>query len=104
MTMAVFGFFTTLSKLVDADPQRFQEIFTQNFARVDRIQHLLVCHFDTSMIIDDFNVLCAAITPFKADPPLHIDTYGILSLSVALQGMKPIPGIQHQGIQAGSRI
>ncbi len=45
-----------------------------------------------SMVIDDFNVLCSAVGPDKADSPLIIDSDAVLALPVAGQSFEPISG------------
>jgi hypothetical protein len=52
------------------------------------------------MIIDNFDLEGIAVMPFKTNPPLLVDGYGILSFPVTSQSMKSVSRIQHQSIQA----
>jgi hypothetical protein len=44
------------------------------------------------MVVGYFHVICIAVFPAKADPPLVIGGYGVLPGPVSLQGMEPIVG------------
>jgi len=44
----------------------------------------------TSMIIDDFNELGAAIAPLETDTPLIVDPDAVLTATIALQRFQPI--------------
>jgi hypothetical protein len=66
----------------------------------------------TSMIIDDFDELGAAIAPFEANPPLVVDANAVLTATNALQCFQPIArrsaqiaqlrgGVDHVKLAAG---
>jgi len=44
------------------------------------------------MIVNYFNVQRIAVFPAKADSPLIVDPYTVLSLAVAFQGFKTVSG------------
>ena len=44
------------------------------------------------MVIDDLNVVCVAIPPSEADPPLIVDPDAVLALAISLERFKPITG------------
>jgi len=46
------------------------------------------------MIVNYFNVQRIAVFPAKADSPLIVDPYTVLSLAVAFQGFKTVLGLQ----------
>jgi hypothetical protein len=43
------------------------------------------------MVIDDFDVLGAAVRPSEADAPLVVDANAVLALPVSPQGLQPVP-------------
>ena len=51
------------------------------------------------MIVDDLYILGSRCGPAKAQAPLIVNTNAVLTLSVALQGLKPIAGWRSQEIQ-----
>jgi len=52
------------------------------------------------MVIDDFYIEGVPVMPFKADPPLFVDTYCVLPFPFTFKSVKHVSRIQHQGIQA----
>jgi hypothetical protein len=42
------------------------------------------------MVIDNFHVIRAIVTPLKTNTPLRIDANAVLSFSVAPQGLQPV--------------
>jgi hypothetical protein len=53
------------------------------------------------MVIHDFDVIAMAVAPDEADPPLIVDANGVLSFSVAPQGLQLIAGRRGQDAQLG---
>src|ERR1039457_4689221 len=51
------------------------------------------------MIIDDLDAFRGAFAPDEADSPLIIDPYTMLALSIAAQGLQPIPWNRRQVLQ-----
>lgn len=49
-----------------------------------------ISHNFTLMVIDDFDVLDAVFIPFKADPPLPVDTDGVLAIAVPAQRFQAV--------------
>jgi hypothetical protein len=67
------------------------------------------------MIIRDFYVVCIAIQPYEADPPLIIDTYAVLARTITPQRLQAVPrrhpqiiqscrGIQHLKLSSGDPL
>jgi hypothetical protein len=57
------------------------------------------------VIVNNFNVLGAAVTPTKANPPLLVDADRVLSGPIAPECFKPIAGRRTKVIQiAGSGL
>ena len=56
------------------------------------------------MIILNDRVLWACLSPVKANPPLTVDPYTVLTFSVPFQSLKPIPRRNSQGIQGGCSV
>jgi len=56
------------------------------------------------MVIDDFHIVGVPVTPFKADPPLFVDTNCVLPFPFTSKSVKRVSGIQHQGIQTRSGV
>jgi len=54
------------------------------------------------MIICYFYIVRITFMPFKTNPPLPVDTYGILPFSISPQSMKFITRIKHQRFKAWS--
>jgi len=46
----------------------------------------------TSVVIDNFDVLRAIGARDKANPPLGVDTYAVLSFTIAAERFQAIPG------------
>jgi hypothetical protein len=42
------------------------------------------------MIIDDLDFVRIAITPYKTDPPLVVDPYAVLALTIAGEFLEPL--------------
>ena len=57
------------------------------------------------MVIDNFDIDWAgrAVRPFKANPPLVIDTDAVLALPVALECFQPVAGQGGEIFQARRR-
>ncbi len=55
------------------------------------------------MVIDDFHIKGILVAPHEANTPLIIDTYTVLSRSIALQLLKPIRRRNPQRIELRSR-
>jgi hypothetical protein len=56
------------------------------------------------MVVDDFNVVGVAMLPDKADPPLIVDAYAVLTRAVALQGFQPVTRRYAQILDAPSPV
>jgi hypothetical protein len=56
------------------------------------------------MIIDDFNIVRIASSPYKANPPALIDTDAMLSLPIANEFLKAVSGRNTQIVQHSSNI
>ena len=54
-----------------------QKVLEQDLARVDRL--VLSGGHKPSVVIDDFNLVCVALNPAEAYPPLVVDPYAELS-------------------------
>ena len=44
----------------------------------------------SSVIIDDLDLVSVAITPYKTDPPLIVDSNAVLALAIAGEFLEPI--------------
>jgi hypothetical protein len=56
------------------------------------------------MIIDDFNIICIASSPYKANAPALVDTDAVLSLPITDELLKMVSGWNTQIIQRSSNI
>lgn len=56
------------------------------------------------VIIDDFDIMCIAISPDKADAPLPIYADRMLACAVAFQGFETIGRRNPQIFQRGCRV
>jgi hypothetical protein len=56
------------------------------------------------MIVDDLNLLSAAIAPYEANPPLIVDSDRVLASAVALERFEPIARRLTQIIQCADAI
>jgi hypothetical protein len=56
------------------------------------------------MIIDDFDVLGAGISPSETHPELIVDPDAVLSLSIAFKGFQTIPGWNAKVIQPSRNL
>jgi hypothetical protein len=82
---------------IHAEFERLHEFCAQNFARVDRRKSFLrLSHECSLMIVDDINIVCIALAPYKAEPPLVVDPDAVLSLSIAVQGFQTISRRSYQ--------
>ena len=75
------------AELVLTDVHWLQEFLIQDFTGMYRWDLL---HFFTSMVVDDFNVICVVILPSETDSPLSVDANTVLSFPFAGQGLKLI--------------
>src|SRR5680860_327587 len=76
------------SYAVLADPHRLDELFEQNFSRMDRGKPLW--HHNLLVVIDDFYVVRVSRPPAKTDPPLPIDANAVLPGAVAVEPLQPV--------------
>jgi len=56
------------------------------------------------MIIGYLYIVRITFLPFKTNPPLLVDTYGILSFSISSQGVKIIAWVKHQRFETWSSM
>ena len=60
--------------------------------------------FSPSVVVDNFYVFGPCVRPAKAYSPLFINTDAVLSLSVACERLKVIPGRRLQELQRCGRL
>jgi len=48
------------------------------------------------MIVDDLDIICIAIPPTEADPPLVVNSYRVLALTIPMQRLQAIAGWRRQ--------
>jgi len=51
------------------------------------------------MIVDDLDLVGVAIAPYKTDPPLVVDPYAVLALTIAGQLLEPVSGRNPEVLQ-----
>jgi hypothetical protein len=56
------------------------------------------------MVINDFNVIHIAAFPGKADAPLFVDPYAVLSLPVMMQCLQMVGRRDSQGFKNARRV
>jgi len=56
------------------------------------------------VIIDDLNVVGVSVKPNKAETPLIVDSYAMLSLPIAAQSFQTIPWRRYQVTEFGGAI
>ena len=61
--------------------------------------HSVSCHAFASMIVDDFNVPRAVVSPAKADSPLVVDPDAVLPTSIAGKFLEPVAGRDAKVVQ-----
>jgi hypothetical protein len=79
------------SKSVLSYPERLNEIFKQDFSRMNG-RHISFHFFPPSAAIGYLNIFRAAVTPFKTDSPLIVYPNTQLVLAVAGQLFEPVSG------------
>ena len=57
-----------------------------------------------SVVVNDLNLLRSGVTPSKTDPPPVIDPDAVLTRSIALKTLKPIPRGNAQLLEARRRV
>jgi hypothetical protein len=56
------------------------------------------------VVVSHFYFIGVAALEAKTDPPLLVDEYGVLALSVSVQGMQPIAGGDSEIIEPFSEV
>jgi hypothetical protein len=56
------------------------------------------------VIIDDLDVKNVTFTPPETDPPLLVDPYAVLALSIALQSLELVQAWNRKGFQVSSGV
>jgi hypothetical protein len=64
----------------------------------------LDAHKNSSVVINDFNLVRVGALPVKANPPLVIDADTPLATAITSQSLKPIAWGHHQRPQVDRRI
>ena len=70
------------------------ELFLEDLTRMYRGRFL--SHSTLLVIVDYLNIKCVTPSPYEADTPLIVDPNAMLSLPVALENLKSIPGWHSQ--------
>jgi hypothetical protein len=78
------------SEPVDAEAQRFHELFQQNLAGMNRVKQFVSRHRHTSVVINDFDLVGITMPPDEANPPFVIDANAMLPVAVAFQCFQPV--------------
>jgi hypothetical protein len=78
-----------LRQMVLADLHRLQKILKQDLPRMDR-RKVALCHLLPSVIVNNFYIIGITVTPDKADAPLIVHPYAMLSLAIMGQRLKSI--------------
>jgi hypothetical protein len=76
-----------LRETVFSDAHGRQKFFGEDFPGRNVTKQLT---FHGSMIIYNFDIICVALAPTKADPPLIIDPNTMLSSPVSFQGLQTV--------------
>jgi hypothetical protein len=82
------GYGRVLCQPVLRDGHGRKEFFLKNFPRMDRIHFLFVHGLFPLMVVNDFDLVCASISPDKANSPLSIDSNAVLSFSIPMQTLE----------------
>lgn len=56
------------------------------------------------MVVDDFDIPCRTVAPYKANAPLIVDSNAVLPAAIASQSFQPITGRCTQIIKSTGRI
>ena len=86
---ATWGYFDGLRQRVLTDAHRLQKVFQQDFAGM-RQRNFTGHDHSPSVVIDNLNAPRMAVSPFKTQAPLIVDTDAVLSGAITLQGFQPI--------------
>ncbi len=81
------GYADVLGQPVLADAHRLQKLLQENFAGMNGGK---IPHDNTSMIVDDFNMMNAVIMPLEANPPLAVDADRVLTGAVTAQRLQAV--------------
>jgi len=88
----------SLSKCIGRDAD-FDKFVFQNFSWMDGAHGV---HGNSlSVIINNFYVVRPVLSPLKANSPLLVNTYALLTGSVTTQRFKTVAGKIHQVFNAG---
>lgn len=89
------------AKLVLADTQRLEKLLLEYVARMYG-RNLL--HVSPLVIVDDLNVMSATVAPDKADSPLVVDSYAMLSFSFSSESFQAISRRDAKVLNIGAAI
>jgi hypothetical protein len=80
--------------------QRLHEILSEYLAGMDRRHESfrLAHDYFSSVVIHNLHFVGMTLTPNEADPPLVVDSNGMLSVPVAPQCLQMIPGRGSQNL------
>lgn len=81
------GHADVLGQPVLTDAQGFQKLLQEDFAGVNRGE---ISHRSTSMVVDNFDVVNTIVMPFKANPPLAVDTDRVLPNAITAQRLQAV--------------
>src|SRR6185437_11594157 len=73
------------SEPVLGDTEWLEKFRQENLARVDRCQFTRGHSPQSSMVVDDLDVMRIALAPDEADAPLVVDTNAVLALTISRQ-------------------